>query len=91
MAEEGMTFIDKMNSALWFYGAGEAVVLKDKDGRIIHGEQDLVDILALKSAQKYKVIDGIDFNEWKISHWPQLLEGARRGWLKNKSAKGQNP
>ena len=75
-----MTFEEKMELALHLYEIGEPVVLKGKDGRIIHGEETLKII----GVNKCRVIDSIDFDEWKISQWPQLLEGARQGWLNNR-------
>ena len=32
-----------------------------------------------------KPMDGVDIETWKVSEWPELLRGAREGWLKNKS------
>jgi hypothetical protein len=78
-----MTFEENMTLALALYQTGESVVLKEKGGRIIHGEETL----KTTDLSKCRIIDAIDFDEWKTSHWPQLLERARQGWLKNNAGR----
>lgn len=78
-----MTFAERMKLALALYQSGQPVVLKDKLGNVIHGQDNLETF----GPDKCRIIDGIDVDEWKISDWPQRLEGARRGWLKNKTLK----
>lgn len=72
-----MDFEQKMNLALNLYQADKPVVLRGTDGQIIHGAQDA-------TASDCKVIGEIDPTLWNASHWPQLLDGARQQWLKNR-------
>jgi len=80
-----VTFTEKLELVLALYEANQPVVLKEKGGRIIHGEETLktVDI------KDCLIIDRIDIDEWERSQWPQILEGARQGWLKNKSRRSR--
>jgi len=78
-----MTFKEKMDLALELYKIGEPVVLKEKGGKIIHGEETL----ETTDLSKCRVIEGIDVDEWKVSYWSQLLESARQWSLKNNATK----
>lgn len=71
-----MNFDKQMELALNLYRAGIPPLLKGNDGRVIHGEE----------TPESRPIDGIDIEKWKGSQWPELLRGAREGWLKNKRA-----
>jgi hypothetical protein len=82
MTFKELTFQQQMETALTLYRGGEPVVLKDKSGNIIHGEETW----NTTEHSKCRVIEGIDIGEWKRSQWPELLKGARQGWLKNKAA-----
>lgn len=76
-----MTFEDKMKLAKALYQAGEPVALKDTNGKVIHGEETLDAIVGFKLALKCRIIEDIDINEWKNSHWPQLFVGVRNAWI----------
>ncbi len=77
-----MTFLEAMKLAVELYRIGEPVVLKDQSGNVLHGQETLSTITDLK---KCRVISDIDAETWKVSHWPQVLEGARQGWLRNQT------
>jgi hypothetical protein len=76
-----MTFEQAMALAFGLYKQGDAVVLKDKSGRVIHGEEELRTL----GMEKCRIIPDVDSNEWKASeHWQGILKGARQGWLRNR-------
>jgi hypothetical protein len=74
-------FSKAMNLALELYRSGEAVVLKDKNSSVIHGQ---VELTAL-GLSKCRLIPDIDILEWKASekYWQEILRGARLAWLQN--------
>ena len=52
-----MTFDEAMNLALALYNTGQPVVLKDKNGNVLHGQETLETIT---DAKKYTVIPDVD-------------------------------
>lgn len=75
-----MTFDEAMKLALALYKSGSAVVFKDKNGNVIHGEEELASVGSVDCG----VIPGIDIGEWNANRdqWQGILDAARLGRLK---------
>jgi hypothetical protein len=75
-----MTFEEKMRFAMWAYKTGNPILVTDKNCRVIHGE-----VLLSEGVPIHCFVIPVDAAEWSAGTWPQILDGARQGWLKNKS------
>ena len=64
--------------ALLQYADGYPVVIRDRDGGILHGRESLESLIALDMPLTAVVVSGIPVEEWNASEWPERLEAARQ-------------
>jgi len=85
--ERASQFEAAMEKAFEAYESGTPVVILDKNGHMLHGDDTCKTVVELKMPLKILQINDVDQHLFNASDWPERLEAARQVFMEDKFPK----
>jgi hypothetical protein len=75
------------NQVVQLYRGGHPVMILDKEGTVLHGQETLQVIADTGAGLKVMTIEDVDRQQFEACDLPEICEAARQNWLKDKFSK----